>query len=109
MPVATIQALSVAANAKSAEQLQGTQLAFAPKDGMLSLYVAASAAGINVTAIYGSEVVIDDQPCSAANRFPVRPDDLLYAAGVAKGEQLRLFFRNTTAGALTVNAIAELL
>lgn len=109
MPVATLSALSVAANAKSAEQLQGTQLAFAPKTGGFSLYCAGSAAGLNATLILGNEVVIDDQPISAANRFPVRPDDMLFQAGVAKGEQCRLFFRNTTGGALTVSVIVELL
>jgi len=62
MTVRSESALSTAANAKSTERLQGTQLAYSPKDGFLTLSCLASATGLNVTMIIGGESVLDDQP-----------------------------------------------
>jgi hypothetical protein len=103
------RATNVPANTKNAEELQGTQLAFAPKDGILNLYATASAVGVRTTLMVGGEVVVDDQDISVQNRVPVRPDDLVHSVQVRAGEQLRLFFRNDTGGALNRFFICELL
>lgn len=101
MPRMTGQALSVAANATSTNQLAGQLYEFLDRPAKVMLAAAASAVGINVTWLIGGRAVINDQPISQANRFPVLPDDVVTAE---KGMgRMILTFRNTTGGALTVN------
>lgn len=104
----SIEQLSVALNAKSAEQFAGSALDTAPMTGLLEIRCAAAARGIRATLYVGQEVIVDDVPISNANRWPIRPDDVLATVGVAQGEDLRLFFRNTTGAAILLDAVAEL-
>ena len=70
------------------------------------LAATSSAVGINVTFLVGGVAIVNDQPISQANRFPILPDDIVTALRRAKGRMV-LTFRNTTAGALTVNASVD--
>lgn len=101
MPRMTGQALSVAANTTSTNQLAGQLYEFLDRPAKVMLAAASSAVGVNVTWLIGGRAVINDQPISQANRFPVLPDDVVTAE---KGMgRMILTFRNTTGGALTVN------
>lgn len=93
--------ISVAANAKSANVLAGLQFEFLAQNANVTLSCSGSAAGLNCTLLAGGVTLIDDQPISAQNRFPIIPDDILTQEGVPAGARLLLTFRNTTAGALT--------
>src|SRR3546814_19893820 len=44
--------------------------------------------------------VVDDQEISRANRYPIQPDDVVPQFG-AVADELLIFLRNTTVGALT--------
>jgi hypothetical protein len=101
MPRMTGQAVSVAANAVSANQVAGQLFEFLDRPTRLLLAAASSAAGINCTLLVGGVAYVNDQPISQANRFPIIPDDVVTAER-ARG-RIVLTFRNTTAGALTVN------
>lgn len=112
MPSVTIAEASLAANTKSAEQLSGTQIAYAPKNGVLRVYGRSSAIGLKLTLTVGAETVIDDQDnavIKAAGASIARDTDMIYAVGVRKGEQLRFTLRNSTAGAITSAFLFELL
>lgn len=98
----TGQAVSVAANAVSANQLSGQLYEFLDRPMPVLLAAASSAAGLNVTFLIGGVAVVNDQPVSQANRFPILPDDVVTAVRRGVGRMV-LTFRNTTAGALTVN------
>lgn len=102
MPRMTGQAVSVAANAVSSNQVAGQLYEFLQRPSSLVLSGTSSAAGINCTLIIGSVAVVNDQPISQANRFPILPDDIITRLRNATG-RIVLTFRNTTAGALTVN------
>lgn len=102
MPRMTGQAVSVAANAVSANQLAGQLYEFLNSPTPLLLAATSSAAGINCTLLIGGVAVINDQPISQANRFPILPDDIVTAVRRGVG-RIVLTFRNTTAGALTCN------
>jgi len=106
MPRMTVQALSVAANAVSANVLAGQLYEFLDRPQPVLLAATSSAVGINATFLIGGVAIINDQPISQANRFPVLPDDVVTAIRRARG-RLVLTFRNTTAGALTVNASVD--
>lgn len=95
-------AVSVAANAVSANQVAGQLFEFLSRPTPLLLAAAASAAGLNVTLLVGGQAVINDQPISSANRFPILPDDIVTAVRAGVG-RIILTFRNTTGGALTVS------
>ena len=47
------------------------------EDSQVNVYAAGSAVGLNATVMIGGEAVIQDQPISRANRFPIIPDDFL--------------------------------
>lgn len=93
---------SVAANATVDNVLAGKIFEFAPQNSVVRLYATGAAAGIRVSLLIGSDVVVDDQEISAANRFPVVPDDFVSQGGALKGDRIVLRLRNTTAGALNV-------
>lgn len=105
MPTITIQNLSVAANSATTNQLSGELYEFVPEDSAVRLLAAAAAVGVRATFNIGGVVIVNDSPISQANRFPVQPDDLLVEIGAMAQERLFLTFRNTTAGAIIVNAI----
>jgi len=98
----TGQALNVAANAVSTNQVAGQLYEFLQSPTKLLLSATSSAAGINCTLLVGGVAIVNDQPISQANRFPVLPDDIVTGLKRAVG-RIVLTFRNTTAGALTVN------
>lgn len=106
MPRMTIQALSVAANAVSTNQLSGQLYEFLDRPTPVLLSGTSSAAGINVTFLVGGVAVVNDQPISQANRFPILPDDIITSVRRGIGRMV-LTFRNTTGGALTVNAAVD--
>lgn len=102
MPRMTGQAVSVAANAVSSNQLSGQLYEFLDRPSRVLLSAASSAAGINVTFLVGGVAVVNDQAISQANRFPIIPDDVVTSVRRGVGRMV-LQFRNTTGGALTVN------
>jgi len=99
--------LSVAANAVSANVLAGLVDEIVTRWSAVRLLAAGSAAGINVALLAGKRSVINDQAVSRANRTPILPDDIVATAVARPGERLVLTFRNTTAGALTVDWIVD--
>ncbi|HEX9415046.1 MAG TPA: hypothetical protein VF916_16200 [Ktedonobacterales bacterium] len=101
MPRMSGQAVSVAANATSTNQLAGQLYEFLDRPAKVMLSATSSAAGINATLLIGGVAVLNDQPISQANRFPILPDDIVTSE---KGMgRMILTFRNTTGGALTLN------
>lgn len=101
MPIMTDRQ-SVAANAVVQNVLAGKMDEFLRENSRIALYMTASAVGLNGVLLVGGESSLDDQEISAANRFPVVPDDFLAEAGGIPGDRVLVRARNTTAGAITV-------
>ena len=99
MPRMSGNAVAVAANSVSTNQLAGQLYEFLDRPTKLLLAATGSAAGLNVTLLVGGVAIINDQPLSSANRFPVLPDDIVTGLRRAVG-RLVLTFRNTTGGSL---------
>lgn len=95
MPVIT-QETSIAANTTSANLLAGDINEFLGRASVVSLFTTGAAVGLRAQLLIGSDVTIDDQPISDANRFPIAPDDFLSRGGGLQGDRLTLRFRNTT-------------
>lgn len=103
--VASTTALSVAANAKSADQVSGTYQ-FLPFDATLSLIAKASATGLNATLVVNGVAVINDQaiPGTGTAGTISALDNDLGSIDVPAGSRVELTFRNTTGGAITVDS-----
>ena len=99
MPVITNET-SIAANSTSANLLTGDINEFLGRPSAVSLFCTGAAVGLRAQLLIGGDVVIDDQPISDANRFPITPDDFLSRGGGIPGDRLTLRFRNTTVGAV---------
>ncbi len=92
---------SVGANAVVANVLAGKSAEFVKEPSVIQIAATGSAAGLNITAIVGEEIVIEDQAIGPGNRFPIVPDDVLAQAGGFPGDRIVIKLRNTTGGALT--------
>ena len=101
--VAMGSALSVSANAKSSDTVTGT-FQYVPGVGVFSLYAKASATGMNCTFAVGGQTVCDDQAIPYTGTAGTLSDnDNRVLAQTLPGGRAQLFFRNTTAGAITVD------
>ncbi len=92
---------SVAANAVVANVLSGKVHEFITEPSVVRLFATGSAVGLNYTMIVGDESSLQDQEVSAANRFPIIPDDFVAEAGALPGDRIVVAVRNTTVGAIT--------
>ena len=100
MPVMTDRQ-SVAANATVQNVIVGKLAEFLSERSRVALYATGSAVGLNYSLLIGGEAVLDDQEVSAANRFPLVPDDFVVEGGGLQGDRIIVRVRNTTAGAIT--------
>jgi len=99
MPIMTDRQ-SVGANATVQNVIAGKLHEFLSEPSRVGLYATGSAVGLNYSLLIGGEAFVDDQECSAANRFPVVPDDFLAEGGGIPGDRILVRVRNTTAGAI---------
>ncbi len=103
-------ALSVAANATSAEQVQTSTYQFVPFSGIAYLATRASATGLNCTLAAAGQVLTNDQaiPYTGTAGAISVVDHELVSFPVEEGSRIELRFRNTTGGALTVDYLLML-
>jgi len=107
MPTHRVQSLSVAANSTSSNQLSQFSDEYLRADTMIAHYAKSDVVGLNVTLAIGERLAISDQPCNAgpALGINVNEDQLAVEPGMA-GEKVSLTFRNTTVGAIVVQAMS---
>lgn len=103
--VASANTVSVAAGAKSADQVSGrNQYVGKGRIQLAARASAAAATGIRCTLNVGGVALIDDQyiPFAGASGGLSTKDHILIDQVVAGG-RIELFFRNDSGGALTVD------
>lgn len=99
-------AYSVAANTKTADQISG-QYQFIGK-GQLTMYSLASATGLKCTLkVNGVSIIDDEDMCMFGTSGSLSKINNELVNQQVAGGRVELFFRNTTAGALTVDYILE--
>ena len=100
--IASGTTVSVAANTKSADQVSG-QYQNVGK-GKFTLIGLPSATGINVQLSVGGITLINDLPApSFGTTGSLDASAHVIVSQIMAGGRVELFFRNTTAGALTVD------
>lgn len=100
MPVMTDRQ-AVAANSTVQNVLTGKLAEFLSEPSRIALYATGSAVGLNYSLLIGGESLLDDQEVSAANRFPLVPDDFLAEGGGLAGDRIIVRVRNTTGAPIT--------
>ncbi len=105
--------VSVAANATSANVLAGSPFEFVAQPSLVKLAaIQAGAANDDITSdfqIGGESLLQAGNIGRGGNSFPRFNDDVLVEAGAQAGERLFLTFSNTTAGALVVDFLLDVM
>jgi len=100
--VGSATTFSVAANAKSTDQVDG-QFEFVGR-GNIGLSCLSSATGLNATLKVGGVTIIDDKPIPFfGTTGGMKILDNVFVNQAVAGGRIELFYRNTTGGALTVD------
>jgi len=100
--VASATTTSVGANTKGSSVVSG-EFEFIGR-GNISLSALSSATGLNVSLRVGGITIIDDKPIpffGTTGSLKILDNSILSQA--VAGGRVELYFRNTTAGALTVD------
>ena len=107
MKVMTDVGRSVAANASTANVLDGKPEVYLSRNAAISFFITAAAVGMFATILVGDTVVVDDQEVSGINRYPIRPDDLYARSGGAGGDLVYVRYRNSTGAAILVTTVVD--
>jgi len=99
--IVTNNSANLTASTKTANLLAGTDLAFAPEDGTITLWAVSSAAGINIEMGVGADKAITDREIIAIGTTLSTIDHMVASFDVAGGAPLSLFFRETAAAGTT--------
>lgn len=100
--------LSIAANATNDNIFSGSIYEFLPWNASINLGISGSATGLVATVNTGSDTVQEESPVNILTTMPKIPDDMDIQDVAAAGERFVVKVRNTTAGALTVRALAQI-
>ena len=103
-------ALSVAANATSSEQVSSSTYQFVPFTGRATIAARGSATGLTIQLAAAGQTLCNDQviPFTGTAGAISVLDHGVVDFPVEEGSRIEMRFRNTTAGALTVDYILTL-
>jgi len=99
--------VSVAANATVDNLISGSSFEFLRGNAVVSIGIVGSATGLVASIQSGSDIVLEEAPLLVKTTMPTIPDDMYYNDVGVAGDRLVLRIRNTTAGALTVRGIVQ--
>jgi hypothetical protein len=103
-PIYTAQGLSTGAYTKTANLITGRNQ-FLGK-GRLQVWAKGSAIGMNISIAIGGVAIMDDLPVpSIGTTGTLSTNDNAIIDQVVAGGVAELYFRNTTVGALTMDAL----
>jgi len=102
--IASTSALSTAANAKSTNQVTGTYENVGK--GKFTLCAKASATGLNCTLLIGGVPIVNDLVIAGTGTAgTIDVTSNVVTSQIMNGGRVELYFRNTTAGAITVDSL----
>lgn len=88
------------------EPLTGWQYEYSPWGGHIEIVHDATAVGVVATISSGSDTLQERSPLSAGGTAGVLPsalDQLPVSDDIAAGDRIKIFYENTTGGAVTAN------
>jgi len=99
---------AAAAGAVVDNVFSGSAFEYVRSPGVVSIAAVASATGTFITIQAGPTLILEESPPTIKATMPTVPDDFLYQSAVVPGDRLVLRFRNPTAGAITLRAVAQI-
>lgn len=109
MPKMTFYNAALGGGATTPNLVAGALHEFLRRPGMVRFAIVASAVGITARVLIGDRTVLDAMPVSAANHFPVFPDDITVEEAGLPGERISIYLTNTTGGALNAWTAIDIL
>ena len=92
---------SLATNTVNDNVIAGSQYEFVQRPCALDFGIVGSATGLLADVYSGQDMLCEGMAVSAANRYPVFPDDFTLSDVAGLGERLKVRIRNPTGGSLT--------
>ncbi len=92
--------------------LDGWQYEYLPWPGEITVLARATLVGMVAVYTSGSETIVEESPVQAGGTIGVIPSPLntpVQGWMGAAGDRLKLSFRNTTAGTITMDGIIEVM
>jgi len=99
---------AVLTTASLANALSGSAFEFLRGNAVVSMGVAASAAGGFVTIQSGSDIILEESPPLVKATMPTIPDDMYYNDVGVAGDRLVIRYRNPTGGTITFRSITQI-
>ncbi len=106
MSSSTFRNDNLAANTKTANILSGDINEFIPVRSMVSIYTIATASGVRMTVLAGSDVAVDDKEIGSVGTSLTLPDNLVDSFAVTPGTRLAITLRET-AGVATTDVLTR--
>ncbi len=100
---------TILADSLSLNLIAGQVNEFLAGRSVVRVYCTASVVGLRYIFQVGNEVFAQDQEISAANRFPIRPDDFFVEGVGGRGERIVIQARNTTGANITSNLLMDII
>lgn len=100
---------SVAANTITANIVAGKVFEFVQRPSIVRFYIVSAAVAVLADVLVGNESYVQGEEVSAANRFPIRNEDLLIEMGALPGERIVVRLNNTTGAAIVVKTLIEVI
>lgn len=98
--------VSIAANAVDENIFSGSAFEFPETNVIVSLGAVESAVGLFITVTAGGVLVLEESEPAISADYPLIPDEFYYNFAALRGQRIVLRARNSTAGALTLRAMA---
>jgi len=87
--------------------LQGSAFEFARGPGIMSMGVAAAAAGIIDNIQSGPDIVAEAFAVPILTRYPIVPDEMYFTQALRGGERIVCRAQNTTAGGIVHRLVSQ--
>jgi hypothetical protein len=98
----------IAPNSVNDNVLSGSAFEFAKGASLVSIGLAAAAAGLQVTIQSGGQSIVEESPPLVKTTGISTEDDMYYNFGAIAGDRLVIRARNTTGGAINLTSLVQI-
>lgn len=100
--------INILANTTVENLLAGSAFEFAAAPGVVSIGIAANAAGIVCNIQAGRDIVAEAFPLPILARYPIIPDEFYFVEAVQQGDRIVERCQNTTGGNIVTRSVTQL-
>jgi metal-dependent HD superfamily phosphatase/phosphodiesterase len=101
MPTTLLNQANLTASTKTANILSGDINEFVPYDAIINIYAVSSAAGVRMTILADSDVLVDDKEIITIGATLIDKDHAIDSFEISAGTRMAVFLRETAASGTT--------